>query len=169
MLQGVRHAGQKFSHFPTLLTNDTTIERLRQQARVSVKEGKLEKVEITPDALKAYLDRKFGSDGRMTTFSYEWTVKVLRKLGFTNFQQIDKCISGYDDDHISRLLVGTRQGQVARFELLLLAGMDDYYIKAHPWVDEEWWISRQKKYVGILKGNGVKVGEYRPSQESISN
>lgn len=64
-------------------------EQLRQEARISVVEGQLEKVEITPDALKAYLDKTLGSDGRMTDWSYQWTARMLRRMGFTNFKQID--------------------------------------------------------------------------------
>ena len=89
---------------------------------------------------------------------------MLRKLGFTNFQQIDKCIVDYNDDYISRLLIGARQGQVVRFELLL-AGMGDYYIKAHRWFNELWWVQRHKKYIDVLKAKVVKVDEYSPLKE----
>jgi hypothetical protein len=33
------------------------------QARTRVEEGQLNEVEITPDALKAYLDKQLGPDG----------------------------------------------------------------------------------------------------------
>src|SRR5207249_2570243 len=46
-------------------------EALRAEARISVQQGRLENVEITPDALKTYLDRRLGSDARMADYSYE--------------------------------------------------------------------------------------------------
>src|SRR5439155_21881248 len=91
--------------FQSLLDED---EELRQLARVSVQTGELATVEITPDALKSYLDRKLGSDGRMTQWSYEFTAQMLRKLGFETLSQLDDCISGYDDDKVSRLIYGAR-------------------------------------------------------------
>src|SRR5262249_19774054 len=51
-------------------------ERLRQDARKSVDAGKLENVEITPDALKAYLDKRLGPDGRITSSAYDYEANV---------------------------------------------------------------------------------------------
>ena len=79
-------------------------ERLRAEARKSVKEGKLEQVEITPDALKTYLDKKLGIDKRMKADSYEWTVKLLRKLGFSNFEQLEECIRGASQERARHVL-----------------------------------------------------------------
>src|SRR5438034_11106631 len=46
-------------------------EQLRREARVSVQQGRLDKVEITPDALRAYLDKKLGPDGRIADWAYQ--------------------------------------------------------------------------------------------------
>ena len=80
-------------------------------------------MEITPDSLKAYLDRRIGSDGRISDWQYNWSARLLRRLGFRNLKQVDECIAGYDDDMLSRLVWNSRLGQVARFEVMLLAGM----------------------------------------------
>lgn len=137
-------------------------ERLRTQARKSVREGKLEQVEITPDALKTYLDKKLGIDGRMKDASYEWTVKLLRNFGFSNFEQIDECIRGFDDDELSRLVWGTRGGQITRFEYLLLAGMGENYFKFHLWKMWDWFINNGKKSLAKFKKAGIAVGSYLP-------
>ena len=147
--------------FQTIQDED---ERLRQSARLSVQEGRLEGVEITADALKAYLDGKLGSDGRMTTFSYEWSAKMLRRMGFMNFHEIDECIRDYDDDRLSRVLWGTRQGQLTRFEILLLAGMGEGFISGHNFKDYEWFVKRARAHIGKLAESGVKIGSYQPSQ-----
>lgn len=151
--------------FQTIQDED---ERLRQAARLSVQEGRLEDVEITPDALKAYLDRKLGSDGRMTIFSYDWVARMLRKMGFTNFSQIDECIAAYDDDGISRIVYGARQGQLTRFETLLLAGMGENFIRAHPYAPYEWFVKYRHTAIEKLKQAGVPIGDYRPSGEHLS-
>lgn len=137
-------------------------ERLRSEARKSVRAGHLEKVEITPDALKAYLDKKLGSDGRMTKFSYEFTARQLRRLGFSNFQQIDECIRGYDANVLSNILWGTRQGQISRFEYQLLAGMGQDYIRLHPWNSSQWFVNSCQAHLEELRDAGVKIGNYRP-------
>jgi len=137
-------------------------ERLRTEARKSVREGKLEKVEITPDALKTYLDEKLGIDRRMKDASYEWTVKLLRNLGFSNFEQIDECIRGFDDDELSRLVWGTRGGQITRFEYLLLAGMGENYFKFHLWKTWDWFIDSSKKSLAKFKEAGIPVRSYIP-------
>ncbi len=135
---------------------------LRQAARNSVREGKLETVEITPDALKAYLDKKLGPDGRMTNNTYDWTARLLLKFGFTNFRQIDDCIAGYNDDRLSRLAWGERQGQVLRFETQLLAGMGLYYIEKHPLaVDSGWERTWQDVMSRLVKG-GIRINDYLP-------
>jgi len=140
---------------------DADIE-LTQKARESVKEGRLEEIEITPDALRAYLDNKIGADGRMTAWSYEWTARLLRKLGFTNFHQIDECISGFDDDELSKLLWGYRQGQINRFETVLLAGMGDNYVCRHPWGAENWFKDRRSKELAEFRKCGITIKDYIP-------
>lgn len=139
-------------------------ERLRQEVRASVQEGKLENVEVTPDALKAYLDRKLGPDGRMTQFSYEWTARYLRKMGFKNMRQIEECVAGYDDDELSRIAYETRQGQLTRFETQLLAGMGDFFISKHPFSGLPVLVQDQRQRLQRLKKGGVEIKNYRPSE-----
>jgi ppGpp synthetase/RelA/SpoT-type nucleotidyltranferase len=140
-------------------------ERLMQVARESVQEGKLEIVEITPNALKTYLDKKMGSDGRMAAFSYGWMARNLRKLGFTNFRQIDECISGYDDARLNKILWGTLQGQLTRFEYLLLAGMGENFIKGHYWSNLDWFVTNQHDYLVKFEKAGIKIGTYQPLKD----
>jgi hypothetical protein len=140
-------------------------ERLRRIARESVIEGRLHEVEITPDALKVYLDRTLGPDARMSEFSYQYTAGTLRQMGFVNFQQVDQCLDGYDPDLISRMLWGTRQGQITRFEDALLAAMGDAFILRHRYKTEPWFIWRRVEHLEQLKAEGVQIGSYRPSPD----
>jgi hypothetical protein len=139
----------------------------RERARLSVQEGDFESVEITPDALRAYLDKKLGPDYRMSSFSYEWTAKLLRRLGFSNFQQVDECISTYDDDRVSRVAYGARQGQLTRFECLLLAGMGQEFLQRHFWKDD-WYRNAVQSRLQKLKDGGVDVGSYCPSSAAVA-
>ncbi len=140
-------------------------ERMRQEARVSVEEGRLAQVEITGDALKAYLDKRFGPDGRMTLSSYEWSAQSLKNFGFEDFQQIDECISAYDHDELSRELTGGRQGQLTRFELVLLASMGDGFIKRHPFQRYEWWRDWRVRELQKMRELGIPVGSYIPREK----
>jgi hypothetical protein len=62
---------------------------------------------------KSYLDARFGADGRMRDFSYQFETRTLRALGFSSLHQLDVAIAGYDDDAVSRIIHGGRQGQLS--------------------------------------------------------
>jgi ppGpp synthetase/RelA/SpoT-type nucleotidyltranferase len=138
---------------------------IRDQARRNVDLGKLDEVEITGDSVRAYLDKKYGSDGRMSDFSYQYTARALLALGFVSLAEVDECIREYDDDAISRTLHGSRQGQIRRFEDVLLASMGENYVKAHPWSNGsygDWHIEYTIKKLAKLRAANKRVGEYRP-------
>ena len=137
-------------------------ERLRQQARRSVAQGRLEEVEITRDALKAYLDKKLGPDGRMPSASYDWTAKMLRRLGFRNFGKIEEAIGRYDHDEVSRTVYGTRQGQLTRFEDMILAAMGQGFIDSHEWAQQGWWRNWKQSHLQRMRNKGVPIGSYAP-------
>lgn len=144
-------------------------EQLRQEARRAVQQGELARVEITPDALKAYLDKRLGSDGRMTAFSYDFTARLLRKLGFTNFEQIEECIANYDDDRVSKAVWGTRQGQLTRFEYQLLASMGENYIERHLWANEDWYARLSRENLEKMRQAGIPIGSYDPLKNNHSS
>lgn len=140
---------------------------LRAQARRNVNLGQLDQVEITPDSLHAYLDRKYGADGRMSDFSYQWTASVLRRLGFQNLAEVEKAIDGWNDDELSRTIYGSRQGQLTRFEFVLLASMGENFILAHPWAQtspsDGWWIPIEMGRLKKFGSAGIETGHYRPA------
>jgi putative GTP pyrophosphokinase len=142
-------------------------ERLRNSARESVNRGELQQVEITGDALRAYLDKKLGPDGRMVPWSYEFTARILRQLGFSSLDQVDECIAGYDDDRVSRIAFGARQGQLTRFECMLLAGMGDHYLSRHPWRNESWWpLAWNRRLQDLIKA-GIRIKNYDPTPSPV--
>ena len=96
---------------------------LTQQVASKITRGELEDIEITSASLRSYLDRKLGSDGRVSDFSFDCTARTLMRIGFTSLQQINLCIGDYNDDQLSRIIDGNRQGQLTRFEYMILAGM----------------------------------------------
>jgi ppGpp synthetase/RelA/SpoT-type nucleotidyltranferase len=133
-------------------------QRVRIAALRHVELGDLAAVEVTQEALKAYLDRKLGADGRMTAFSYEWEARILRRLGFSNLQELDDAIARYDDDRISRLLHGNRQGQLTRLEDVLLASLGEEFIDRHPWTHGDYgqfWRELLTTRLQRLRENGI--------------
>jgi putative GTP pyrophosphokinase len=139
--------------------------RIRTDARRLINAGRLEEVELTPDALKAFLDRTFGPDGRMSDWSYGWTTRLLKHLGFENLRQIRECIGPYDDDAISRARWGSRQGQLSRFEDVLLVSMGRNYIERHPWSRDEWFIRSVGDVLERLEKAGFTIGTCDPRQQ----
>lgn len=139
---------------------------LAAQARARVKGGELGDVEITPDSLKAFLDEKLGPDGRISDWSYDWEARLLKRLGFRTLEQVAKCIDGYDDDQLSRLAEGSRQGQTTRFELMLLAGMGEHYIRRHSWAHLPWFTKRLNRHLQKFGDVGLELRDYDPKTES---
>lgn len=135
---------------------------LTERAETLISAGELQTVEITPSALKAYLDKALGPDGRMSDFSYDWTVRSLLRLGFTSLDQVDQCIKPYDDSQLSRLIDGTRQGQLTRFEYMLLAGMGEKFIQRHPWQSEAWFQGSRQRMIQKLTEKDIQTGWFDP-------
>jgi putative GTP pyrophosphokinase len=71
---------------------------LADKTRGMVSRGDLGGVEITPDALKLFLDKKLGSDGRISDWSYDWNARLLKRLGFRDLKQVETAIAPYSDD-----------------------------------------------------------------------
>jgi ppGpp synthetase/RelA/SpoT-type nucleotidyltranferase len=135
---------------------------LTEAAESLVNEGKLDEVEVTPSALKTYLNKRLGSDGRMSEYSYEWTARLLKKLGFKNFQQVDECIRPYDDNQLNRLLDRNRQGQLTRFEYMLLAAMGEKYIERHHFAGQEWFGKYPRGNLEKINEAGIRTGVFDP-------
>lgn len=138
--------------------------RLREAARQMIKDGQIDEVEITPDALKAFLTKRLGGDQRISWLSYDFLARQLRRSGFQTLKQIEECIAEYNDDRLSRLAYGFRQGQVIRFELMLLVGMGQNYIDRHPWSDSEWFRSRQERLLNKFRQNNILVRNFDPRE-----
>lgn len=137
-------------------------EKLKNSDRKSVVEGKLEDVQITPDSLKAYLDKTLGPDGRIGNFSYEWETKNLIKMGFKNLAEVDQCIKPYiDNTMVDTAVWGARQGQIWRFMDYLLAGLGKKLLDKHPRTPVNSWL-RDKYLQGLknLEESKIEIGTY---------
>jgi putative GTP pyrophosphokinase len=140
----------------------------RFNARNLIKEGVLDDVEITSDALKAYLDEKYGPDGRVSEASYEWAARILKRLEFRVLGNVDQTVAPYDDDQVSRILWKKRQGQVNRFMDVLLAALGDRFVLSLPWVqadpDNAEWMRRM---LMRLQEGGIPVGDFEPPKPLV--
>ena len=135
---------------------------LNARAESLVSAGQLETVEITPTSLKAHLDKNIGPDGRMSDFSYDWHVRLLHALGFVSLDQVHQCVSKYNDDYLSRLVGGTRPGQLSRFENMILAGLGEKFLDRHLWRFEDWFAVRHRHALQKFNEANVEVGWYDP-------
>jgi putative GTP pyrophosphokinase len=125
--------------------------------------GDLTGVEITPKALKLFLDQKLGADERISDWNYDWTTRTVKSLGFRDLKQLDSAITPYKDEALSLIVYGTRQGQVSRFDLMLLAALGEVYIERHPWRKElHWFEPRQRALLAKFSENGIRISTYDP-------
>ncbi len=116
--------------------------------------------EITTEGLRSYLDEKVGSDARVSNSSYDWMARTLRQMGFTTFEQVDQCIADYDDDELSRISWGGRQGPIKRFEDMLLAGMGCLFVERST-RDPEWRDMLNQTFADYRDRN-IPVRQYDP-------
>jgi putative GTP pyrophosphokinase len=132
---------------------------LEDRAKTMVQRGELTGIEITPNALKFFLDKRLGPDGRMSDWSYDWTVRLLKQLGFHDLEEVEVAIAPYDDHELSMVAEGTRQGQLSRFELMLLAALGERFNEKHPWTDS-WFVERRKRCLEKFAEAGIKLSTY---------
>ena len=111
---------------------------------------------------RANLDKRLGPDGRISDFSHDWSARLLKRLGFRKSEQVEKCVRGYDDDALSRVLRASRLGQTTRFEYMLLAGMGDKYVRRHVYAGEAWSGPSDLQLLEKFKARGVDVRDYDP-------
>lgn len=132
---------------------------LKAAARESVEEGRFADVEVTGDALKAYLDRRLGPDKRMSDWSYSWSARQLAELGFHTLDDVETALKGIDDDLVSRTIWGSRQGQLSRFDDSIMAALGDEWIRRrrYSYPSRERVLESLKK----LQAVGVPVGKYK--------
>ena len=138
------------------------VRRRRRVATEFVVKGRLDRAELTSEALRSYLGARLGGDRRIGESSYEAWVGVLRELGFTTVQQVHDCIDDLDDTAISKAIWGSRKGQLWRFEALLLAGMGDYYVDHHPSRELDHFVELRRRWLDRLREHGGPVRSYRP-------
>jgi putative GTP pyrophosphokinase len=141
---------------------------LREEALANVNDGKYSKVEIKVDSVRAYLADKFGTDGPDTDAAYEWTVRVLGALGFSDLADVNSCVKKVDAGQVSRTVDGPqRPDHIGQLESVLLAGMGENYICGHPWARNEQlqrgFISAELARLAKLRKAGLKIGDYRPA------
>ena len=133
---------------------------LADRARTMVQQGTLTGVEITPQALKFFLDERLGPDGRMSSWSYDWSVRLLKTLGFRDLKQVELAIAPYNDRQLSHIAEGYQQGQLNRFEHMLLAALGVQFIDRHQWRHEDWFKNRRLHILENFKKSGISIGSY---------
>lgn len=140
---------------------------LESHAEAMVEKGDVAGLEITPNALKFFLDRGLSPDGRISDWSYDWETRLLRRLGFRDLAQVDTAISKYDDRFLSQTVYGSRQGQTTRFELMLLAAMGEPFVQRHLLSEHEWFRSQQRRYLQKMNDAGIETAIYDPDDDTI--
>jgi hypothetical protein len=134
-------------------------KELEDHAKTMVLHGDLSGIEITPNALKFFLDKRLGPDGRISAWSYDFTARLLKQLGFHDLKQVESAIAPYNDDQLSSVAQGSRQGQTSRFELMLLAALGERFFERHPWKDA-WFVDRWRNYLTKFQEKCIPISNY---------
>jgi putative GTP pyrophosphokinase len=152
--------------FQTIQDED---RRLAHRASEVVEGGDLSGLEITPAALEQFLNKKLGSDSRISDWTYDFTTRLLKNLGFRDLKQVESAIAPYKDDELNAIVHGSRQGQVTRLELMLLAALGDRFIDRHPWRATRWFGEGARATLAKLRARGVEIGTYDPLSNAEEN
>jgi putative GTP pyrophosphokinase len=142
-----------------------TDAEVSEVARQKVNRGELAGVEITPQTLKQFLDRQLGPDGRISDWNYDWTARLLKRLGFRDLNQVSKAVANYDHNQLSTIAMGGRQGQTTRFELMLLAALGERYFERHMWNAEAWFRLEWERRLKEFQERGIPTSTYDPLSE----
>ncbi len=142
---------------------DDANRTLEDAAKAKVRAGDLTGAEITPKALKLFLDRRLGPDGRMSEWSYDYTAGLLKSLGFHDLKEVEAAISPYGDGHgVCRALYATKQGQLYRFEQMVLAALGEQWVTRHPWSKEEAkWPELFRDHLKQFSDAGIETGTFK--------
>ena len=135
---------------------------LTAHATQMVSSGDLTGVEITPQSLKLFLDKKLGADWRISDWSYDWTARLLKSLGFRDLRQVESAISEYNDDELNRIAYEARQGQLSRFELMLLAALGERFVDRHPSKADPWFGPFRSAFLAKFREKGIRTSTYDP-------
>jgi putative GTP pyrophosphokinase len=142
-------------------------QKLKGSARQKVSAGDLGGIEITPDALKLFLDKKLGPDYRISEASYDWATRMLKRLGFRDLKQVETAIEPYDDDQLNTIASGARQGQVTRFELMLLAAPGEPFIERHPLSKYPWFNVNQRMFLTKFRAKRIPTATFSLVQDKM--
>jgi len=108
----------------------------------------------------------------MSDWAYGWNARQLLRMGFQTIGDVERCIEGYDDDKITRIIWGGRQGQLQRFEDTMLASMGRNYLDRHGWSHDPstpWWRINREEFLRRLKEGGVEPGHFVPEEHRPSS
>jgi hypothetical protein len=100
----------------------------------------------------------------MADWNYRWTARLLAHLGVFDLGTLDSLVSGYDDHEISIKIFGSRQGQLSRFEYVLLAALGETFIEKYPATNEayrEWITKGHQARLNKLREVGIPIGKNR--------
>ncbi|WP_316185904.1 MULTISPECIES: hypothetical protein [unclassified Bradyrhizobium] len=124
--------------------------------------GDLSGAEITPRALKLFLDSRLGPDGRMSEWSYDYEAGLLKTLGFHDLKELDAAISRFCDGHkLCQALHSTKQGQIYRFEQMVMAALGEQWVVRHPWSKDQTWVDRFRDHLRRFNEAGELTGTYQ--------
>jgi len=142
---------------------------LESHAEERLEQGDAAGLEITPNSLKLFLNNRLGPDGRISDWTYDWTTRLLKQLGFRDLKQVETAVAQYDDNQLSQIAEGNRQGQTTRFELMLLAAMGEPFIQRNRLSQYDWFQSRQREHLKKMRDAGIPTATYDPDQEAIKS
>lgn len=120
---------------------------------------------INVKELQHFMDKKLGSDGRISAGTYRWTAELLRSLGFRNLDQVENAISGYGGARLSYVAAGNLQGQATKLEFMLLAAMGGNYTARHPWGKNLWFQSRNQKILDDFAKAKIPIKDFDPTSK----
>lgn len=152
------------SDIPEELLDGISLDRIREklfeeyniQPSLELAEPISERLALNPQTLKELLNRNLGFDGRIKPSTYVITAGYLQRAGFKYIDEIAAAIRPYNSDMLSYIAVGNRQGQITRFEFMLIAALGEVAHRVLPYGAA--WINSA---ISKFKEKRIEIGTYK--------
>ncbi|RYG97192.1 MAG: hypothetical protein EON58_10335 [Alphaproteobacteria bacterium] len=116
--------------------------------------------QLDPASLKKILDSSVGIDRRISTGSYRSAIRLLQKLGFVTSEQVIRATEGHNGLQLGHIVFGNRQGQITKFELMLLSALGEYYVDNNTWSYSLYYKEILRSRLKKIQAANIKTGTF---------
>lgn len=150
---------------------DAIQEEIKNQVSLPIKAASSDNDNIAPkildgeikyDNIKNLLDKTLGDDLRISRYRYMELAQLLGVMGFRRVEELEPILKKYSSGFLSNIATGARQGQVSRFEIVLIAALGGEFLNRYPYHGRDWLKNYHNNMLSRMRESGVETGVFTP-------